>query len=65
MKDRFDQISLGQGQHKYAEELINLGKTEGKWILLQNCHLFKSWMVDLEQIVLRFEEEKDQIHDEF
>ena len=62
----FVPLSLGQGQGKKAEVLIQRGIKEGLWILLQNCHLAKSWMVSLEKIVenlaSNFEEE---IHPEF
>jgi len=43
--EKFKQTSLGQGQEEVAKKLIELGKKQGEWILLQNCHLFKSWMV--------------------
>ncbi len=42
--DRFEYTSLGQGQDVVAEALIEKGRKEGLWVLLQNCHLHKSWM---------------------
>lgn len=65
MEDKFFSISLGQGQGKKAEKLIASSKQDGSWVMLQNCHLAKSWMPDLEKIVLKFTEEKDDIHPDF
>jgi len=51
MSEKLDSISLGQGQGPKAEALIKGGKEGGRWILLMNCHLFTSWMAQLEREV--------------
>jgi dynein heavy chain len=49
-------ISLGQGQGKKAEVLIDRSRKDGNWVLLQNCHLAKSWMGELEKKIASFQE---------
>ena len=44
-------ISLGKGQDKKAERLIEDAASRGGWVLLMNCHLATSFMPKLEQIV--------------
>lgn len=64
--DRLNVISLGQGQGPKAEELIKTGKQTGDWVMLQNCHLARSWITTaLEKLVADLAVEKDNIHADF
>lgn len=63
--DRIDPISLGKGQDEKAKRAIDRGLRDGKWVILQNCHLAKSWMPDLEKIIEGFDDPKITIHEEF
>jgi dynein heavy chain len=47
-------ISLGQGQGKKAASLIERSRNDGSWVLLNNCHLSKSWLGSLEKIIEGF-----------
>ena len=59
-------ISLGQEQGPRAEKLIRRAKEEGLWVMLENCHLAKSWLPNLEEIIEKLQEtDKDKIHSDF
>lgn len=45
--------------------MIENGKRDGSWILLQNCHLAKTWMPDLERIIEDNAENEESIHEDF
>jgi len=63
--DRLDLISLGKGQDEKARRAIERGTREGKWVVLQNCHLARSFMPELNKIVEHFEDPRVNMHEEF
>ncbi|KAL8272360.1 hypothetical protein Esti_003650 [Eimeria stiedai] len=56
-------LSLGQGQRKIAQEVLQYARVNGDWVCLQNCHLAESFMPVLQQLhdTLR----KQQVHQDF
>ena len=58
-------ISLGQGQEEEAKRaILNDGIKNGSWVLLQNCHLFTSFMPDLATIVQSLSQDYTDIPNE-
>lgn len=51
MMSKQQSISLGKGQDKKAEKMIEEAASRGGWVLLMNCHLATSFMPKLEVIV--------------
>ena len=47
---RVEAVSLGQGQGPVAQRWVDEGCTQGFWVVLQNCHLAKSFMPQLESL---------------
>ena len=61
-------ISLGQGEGPKAEKAIDEAKKVGSWVLLQNCHLYPSWMPKLEKICEGLDikgKDQQQLHPSF
>eukprot|EP00892_Ulva_mutabilis_P004868 jgi/Ulvmu1/2753/UM014_0211.1 len=61
---RVEAVSLGQGQGPVAESWIREGIRDGFWVVLQNCHLAKTFLPRLEQLCEK-ELVADEVHPDF
>ena len=64
-QDKFiplNNLSLGQGQGELAKQLILRSKEKGDWVCLENCHLARSWMPKLEEILEDLNDNESNIH---
>jgi len=52
-KQKLDSVSLGRGQEPAARKLLAAGVAQGRWVLLQNCHLALGFMTELEATMRR------------
>ena len=64
MGERLKIMSLGSGQGVHAARLVTQGQIDGDWVFLQNCHLYKSWMPQLEILVSQLVENLE-VHEDF
>jgi dynein heavy chain, axonemal len=58
-------ISLGQGQGEIAKSAILRSKDTGDWVCLENCHLARSWMPKLEEILEDLSDNESSINMNF
>lgn len=63
--ERLHMISLGQGQGRIAEMMVAQAAQKGDWVCLQNCHLAKSWMLDMESMVEELSRDNSTAHPDF
>merc|ERR1711871_64629 len=47
----FKNISMGQGQEKPAEAVVEQFAKSGGWVMLQNLHLMQTWVPKLERLL--------------
>ena len=59
-------VSMGQGQEGPAKRLIDHGKKNGEWVLIQNCHLGQKFInSDLMNIVAALDANEKQSKEGF
>lgn len=51
-KDKnYNILSLGQGQEQTADRFIQNGRENGRWVVLQNCHLSLKYVNKIESML--------------
>ncbi|CAK9104463.1 Dynein axonemal heavy chain 17 (Axonemal beta dynein heavy chain 17) (Axonemal dynein heavy chain-like protein 1) (Ciliary dynein heavy chain 17) (Ciliary dynein heavy chain-like protein 1) (Dynein axonemal light chain 2) [Durusdinium trenchii] len=53
----YHNVSMGQGQDKVAEELLEGANKQGHWVVLANVHLMPRWLPQLEKLLDQFKEQ--------
>lgn len=64
MDKKMQVVALGQGQGPRAEAAMEAAQEAGTWVMLQNCHLGKSWLPKLENIIDSFKDHPN-LHPDF
>ncbi|KAI8464307.1 MAG: dynein heavy chain and region D6 of dynein motor-domain-containing protein [Monoraphidium minutum] len=62
---RVESVSLGQGQGPVARRWVEEGAAQGFWVVLQNCHLARSFLPALEAIVETQLSAEGRVHPNF
>ncbi|XP_014471080.1 PREDICTED: dynein beta chain, ciliary-like [Dinoponera quadriceps] len=58
----FHNVSLGQGQEPVAEETMDISAHNGHWVILQNVHLVRKWLPNLEK---KMEQLSEKPHEDY
>lgn len=58
----FHNVSLGQGQEPVAEETMDISARNGHWVILQNVHLVRNWLPNLEK---KMEQLSEKPHEDY
>lgn len=59
---KFHNVSLGQGQEPVAEAAMDMAAELGHWVILQNVHLVRKWLSQLEK---KLEQLSEDPHDDY